>query len=120
MKNKYTKIANKLAHKSEHKFQLGCIIVKNNRVVGSGYNTTKTHTKSPQKYKTLHAEMAALFSAKYKEVRGGEAYVLRILKDGSHALAKPCSLCESMLKQAGIRKVHYTTDVPGLLKTEKY
>jgi deoxycytidylate deaminase len=120
MKKRFVRLAKKCATNSEHKFQLGCVIVKNNKVIGAGWNTTKTHTKSPQKYKTLHAEMSALFSAKKAPVKGAEAYVFRILKNGEYALAKPCPICENMLKLAGIKKVHYTTDSKGFICTEHY
>ena len=34
--------------------------------------------------------------------------VVRILRDHSLAMAKPCNSCEKLLKRAGIKRVHYS------------
>lgn len=53
----------------------------------------------------IHAELSALVRSKG---RVAELVVIRILRDGSYANAKPCSICEAALREAGVRKVYYT------------
>ena len=54
----------------------------------------------------LHAEIAALIKCRKKP---HTIIVSRFLKDGSMALAKPCPVCQLALKEAGVKKVCYTT-----------
>lgn len=54
----------------------------------------------------LHAEIAALVRC-----GGKKPYTIsieRYLKDGTPALAKPCSICERAIKAFGIKRVIYT------------
>ena len=54
---KYFKLAKKQSEKSTHyQHKLGCVIVKNNRVLGLGFNKLKSHPKSPHAYSFIHAE----------------------------------------------------------------
>lgn len=111
MKLRYFDLAKKLAVKSDHaKYQLGCVIVSKNKVLSLGFNQLKTHSKSPHKWKTLHAEIDALLGNSFEDLKGCEAYVYRQTKDGCRAMAKPCPVCELALKKAGIKKVYFTVD----------
>jgi len=53
---------------------------------------------------TAHAE--ARLSRKLG--RGGEAWVARIKRDGSLAMARPCRSCSSRLRASGARRVCYS------------
>lgn len=55
----------------------------------------------------IHAELSALVKSKGKV---NEIVVVRLLRDGSYANAKPCRICEAAIREAGIKKVYYTTD----------
>lgn len=110
MKTRYFDLAKKLSHKSEHKFKLGAVIVKGNRVMGIGYNSTKTHPKAKTRFKTLHAEHDALLDTGLNDVKGATAYVYRETKDGCPACAKPCPACQEIFKTAGIKKVYYSVE----------
>lgn len=111
MKSKFFKLAKKLSEKSDHhSHHLGCVIVNKNSVISVGFNQLKTHSKSPHKYKMLHAEISALLGNTYRELKGCTAYIYREHRSGEKALAKPCPSCEIALKEAGIKKVCYTTE----------
>lgn len=110
MKYRYFEVAERLAHKSIYKFRLGCVIVKGNRILGTGFNSTKTHPRSNDEFKTLHAETDALLSCNIGAAKGAVAYVYRITKDGKPAMSKCCESCEKMLKDAGIKRIYYTKE----------
>lgn len=108
---KHYLLAQKLASKSDHHtYKLGCVIFRNNNVIGVGFNKIKTHPKSPHKWKMIHAEFDALIGVQASDLRGSSVIVYRESKAGNIGLAKPCKSCEGLLFQVGIEKVYYTTD----------
>jgi deoxycytidylate deaminase len=114
------RLARKLSEKSEHKFQVGAVIVKGNKVLGIGFNKVKTSPQSIHPWRTRHAECDALISCGLENTVGATAYVYRLLKNGSGAMSKPCESCEKMLKTRGIKKVYYTSPVESGWETEDY
>lgn len=101
------KLANKLAHKSQHKHKLGAVLFKNNKILSVGFNQLKTHPKSTHPYKTIHAEMQAIFSCPVRSLNGASLYVCRVSSSGI-AMAKPCEHCEQLIRSTGIKQVYYT------------
>jgi deoxycytidylate deaminase len=111
MKIRYFDLAKKLTAKStHHSHAIGCVIVQKNRVVSVGWNEMKTHSKSLHAYKSRHAEFNAILNTPLEDLQRATAYVYRAHKDGSLALAKPCSSCLKTLQLAGIKKVCYSTE----------
>lgn len=55
----------------------------------------------------LHAEIAALVKCRKMP---HTLYVFRFLHDGQMGLAKPCPICQIALREAGVKKVVYTTE----------
>ena len=94
--------------KSPLRFKLGAAIIKRGKLLGFGYNSYKTHPKFGSKdgFKTLHAEGAALYSAKKlgNDVRGATMIIYRRGARNS----KPCEDCQKLIEEAGISKVIYT------------
>lgn len=45
-----------------------------------------------------------------KLTRGCDVFVVRVKKNGSAGLAKPCPACQRRLKRAGVRRVFYTVE----------
>lgn len=97
--------------------QMGAVIAKRRKILATGQNERKTHPMMKRFDDThlrlyLHAEIAAIIDAlkthSEKDLRGSEIYVARILKNGSQALAKPCSVCQKALDTYGITGVYYT------------
>lgn len=70
----------------------------------------KTHPKIDGAWKTLHAEAHALMGLSTKETNNCTVYVYRETKDGVPAMSKPCPLCETALREAGIKKVYYSVN----------
>lgn len=108
-KNKFFDLARKLSKKSTYCHQLGAVVAKKNKVVGLGFNNPyKTHPKSNNRFKTIHAELDAILGLAKEDLVGSTIYVYREHKDGSPANSKPCQYCQMLIKQAGIKKVCYT------------
>ena len=117
----YLGIALAVAKKSAClKKQYGAVIVKNDEIVSTGYNGNcrgEPHcikcskidcNKDEAEYstcKSVHAEMNAIISASRNEMLGATLY-LAGFENGKKLLnAKPCVICERMIKNAGISKV---------------
>lgn len=111
MKPRFFEIAKKLSRKSTYWHKLGAVIVYKNRLIGLGFNNpSKTHTRSNNFYKTIHAELSAIINAGQDSLEGCEIYVYREHADGSPALSKPCKCCRQIIESVGIKKIHYTTN----------
>jgi len=39
---------------------------------------------------------------------GSVVYVVRLLRNGIHAMAKPCGTCERILRARGVKRAYYT------------
>lgn len=102
-------LARQMSLRSTSQFRLGCVIVDKNKVVAKGWNDmNKTHPKTPDPWKTLHAEIHAIIGVSAKDLKGCVAYVYRETKNGDIASSKPCPVCEKALAKAGIKRVYYT------------
>jgi len=112
MKKQFFRLAKKSAQKSNSKFKLGAVVLdKKHRVLNFASNDmTKTHTKSKGWGGYIHAEFKTLLGLSIEETQGGSIYVYRELQDGSMAMSKPCSVCQEIIKQYGIKNVYYTTE----------
>lgn len=88
--------------------QVGCVLVKDDRVVSTGYNGTlpgapncdavacRAEHKGAKLCLTIHAEINAIQQARC-DLTGAEAYVTRM----------PCLSCALALILAGITKIYY-------------
>lgn len=107
---KYGKISELLASFSKDpKLKVGCLIVKNGRIVSTGYNGTlpghshkiiedeKGHTRN-----TVHAEQNALMNCSVNGISTKECEAIV-----SHF---PCEQCTKLLIMAGINKIHFVHD----------
>ena len=109
VKVKFFELAAKISQKAEHhSHKMSCVIIKKNRIVSVGWNAIKTSPKSLARFNMLHAEIKALLSNKFEDLKGCTAYIYRANKNGELALAKPCVGCFEALKLAGIIKICYT------------
>ena len=114
--------AKSVSELSDHRHKLGCVVVLGHRIISSGRNSkTKCHKVQAMMDKAMfgceslgpvHAEVDALLPLIRKKVDLSRAsiYVYREHKDGSPALAHPCSRCMKLIKECGIKRIHYTTD----------
>ena len=107
---------------SDHKHKLGCVVVLGHRIISSGHNSkSRCHALQArldkemfgcESFGPVHAEVAALIPLIKKRIDLSRAtiYVYREHKDGTPALAHPCSRCIGLIKQCGIKRIHYTTN----------
>jgi len=64
----------------------------------------------------IHAEVVALEQIDYGNRRGVTVISLRIRKDGSLAMAKPCPSCTRFMVKYGVKKVMYSTSDGTIVK----
>lgn len=108
---RFAVIALRLAAEAEHDVthQLCALVVSKNQVLSVGYNQPKTHPiSSDTAQQQLHAEMDALLRC--ENVEGAEIIVVRTKPSGKPGLAKPCDICQGILRRFGVRRVFYTID----------
>lgn len=114
--------AKSVSELSDHRHKLGCVVVLGHRIVSSGFNSkSRCHAIQARLDKEMfgcessgpmHAEVDALLPLIRKRIDLSRAslYVYREHKDGSTALAHPCSRCMKLIKSCGIKRIHFTTD----------
>lgn len=99
----------KVAETSRHRQRFGAVVAKGSRVISSGINSYKTHTKSTSPYRTTHAEFSAILRSN-KELTGATLYVVRLLATGELGLAKPCPDCRRFIEKMNLKKIIYSTE----------
>ena len=102
--------------------QYGAIIVKNAKIVSTGYNGAPRGVKdclemgvckreelnipSGERYelcRSVHAEANAIINASKEEMEGATIYIAGIdAKTGDECHGNPCMMCARMIKNAGI------------------
>lgn len=92
------RIATRMAKKSDHEhFRHGAVVLKNGRVLATGYNKG-----------VEHAEVNALKKVPLDKRKGCTVISVRITKTGLLSMAKPCANCAWFLKESGIKSVVWT------------
>ena len=126
MKSKFFEEAKKESHLSDYDgAHLGAVAVyKNKFILAKAHNTHKTNPTQfyynryriknkvdiLSKPARAHAEIQLYRKIRFLNVpfKDVTVYIYRELKDGSLAIAKPCSGCEKALLSLGIRVVCWT------------
>lgn len=108
------------SRKSELPIKVGaCLVV--GKSIYKAHNKDKTHTlfANPDVHVRLsmHAEINALIRAALK-AENGEIYVYRD-SNGRPALARPCEQCLPILRNAGVRRIFYSTNHFPFWKSEE-
>jgi dCMP deaminase len=111
MKEKYIKAHMRVAHEyanlsSANRLQVGCIVVKDNRIISIGYNgmptgwtnvcETEDNVTKPE---VLHAETNAIakLAGTYESGKDASLFVTH----------QPCLDCAKIIYQSGIKEVYY-------------
>ena len=101
---------------------VGAVLIYKPRIASSSCNSQRTHPLQQKLNKErfeeetpakLHAEVSCLLPLlgnKDIKWRDCELYVYREYKKGGLAMSRPCQSCQKLIKDLGIRIVHYTTD----------
>ena len=123
----YLDIALKVSERSTClRRQYGAVIVKNDEIISTGYNGSprgkvnccdtrecpRANTEHGTNYeicKSVHAEMNAIISAARKDMIDGTLY-LAGTENGKIIEATPCSICERLIKNAGLNEIIRTRE----------
>jgi cytidine deaminase len=104
------------AKASPSKKKVGAVLLNKNKVITTATNLESKSHPIQAKFAErvglgekiyLHAEIAALVKCK-EEV--DTILVARVNPQGKLRMAKPCPICQLALNEAGISKIHYTTN----------
>lgn len=119
----YFNTAKAVSELSNHpKQKLGAVVVYKHRIISFGSNSITKCDPIQSKLDSIkygvecpgkcHAETSALIPLIKNNVdcRGASIYVSRCHKDGTLAMARPCSSCEKLIRSLGIKKVYYTVN----------
>ena len=88
-----------------HRLQVGCLLVKNNRIISQGYNgflpgaEHKSVIRDNHEQATVHAEQNAITDCAKRGVSCNEAI--------AYITHYPCIICCRLLLAAGIKKIYY-------------
>lgn len=108
---KFENILRKLKSFSTHpQHKVSAIVVRGNRIFSTGFNKIQSHPRSNSYDNMLHAEVSALIGLDYKTTKGATIYVFREKKTGELGISKPCPNCEVAIRNAGIKKVIYSSE----------
>ena len=120
---KYFAKAKQIANESDYeKTHVGCIAVYQNKIIGSGCNSNKTHPiqKFYNQYRfssdsllpKIHAEINCINSIKSLDINFSKVklYIFRIRRDQPLGLSRPCPSCMAAIKDLGIKDIYYTTN----------
>lgn len=119
--NRFMSYAVAEAFKSDEPNRHGCIIVRGRKIISRGWNKSKTHPAAKNYHsKHFHAELSAIVAANEGDLEGSDLFVCRIYRrpDGQLGMSRPCKVCMGLIKEAGIRRVYYTTRF-GRIEIEK-
>lgn len=123
MKMKYFEYAKNIAEFSDANQKLGCILVYKGKVLGTGFNCSKTHPiqkiynkkRFPEEdvLHTIHAETHAISPLLHKssiDWNKVTLYTYRIKKNKPYGMSRPCASCMALIKKIGIKKICYSTE----------
>ena len=102
---------------------MACAIFNKKSIISIGVNKALSWKKDvPSKFKkwptSIHAEVDAIHKARKKNLKGCSLLVVRFLKDGNLAMAKPCNFCMSYINYVEISNICYSND-KGLIEEIK-
>lgn len=106
---RYIRMAEQAAMRSDCTVKHGAIIYRGGHPISSTCNRRVTHPESqrwsvdPKKLTTIHAEQRALILAQ-SQLKGATLVSVRL---NGNRCSKPCVMCASLMKEAGISHVIY-------------
>lgn len=116
---KILKKAIEVASKSDYYVKVGAVIFNGKKIISSGFNEIRYHSKLHPKFKTwhnsLHAEQKAIITSKHN-LKRYSILVIRVNNNGEMLLARPCRNCQKYLKYVGIKKVYYSNNNGSITK----
>ncbi len=86
-------------------FRIGAVAIRSDGVVVKSSNGP-----TPEPCRHSHAEAKLCRKIDY----GAIVYVIRLRRDGTIGMSKPCPDCEKILRTRKVKKVYYTTNNGGV------
>ena len=109
---------------------VGAIIVKDKRILTTGYNGAPSGLKHCLEVGCLREEMNIPSGERHELCRGIHAEQNAIIQAGYHGVSVkdavlfctnlPCSICAKMIINAGIIKIYYETGYADLMSQEMF
>lgn len=113
---RYIDMAIQIASQNDQRFRLAAVAVnRQGKVCAIGVNSSKTHPRQARLAKQyghqdqigLHAELCALIKSREKI---HSLIVIRLLRNGKTANAKPCPICSEAIRIAGVKNVVFSNE----------
>lgn len=91
-------------------FRVGALLLENNRILAARHNSLKTHPALAKytNWPFQHAESSCAIHHGLDHCRGLSLVCVRVLRDDSLTMARPCAACQSLLSDVGVKEVWYT------------
>lgn len=100
-------ICRALAAKSPLTHKHGCVVVKDRKIIATGFNDKPTNKSK----NSIHAEIAALRKVKHLVDHTCTMYVVRQGPTAcNYKYSKPCATCADMIQKFKIRTVFYSVN----------
>ena len=98
----------KAAKQSEfYAHRVGAVIFKGSALISTGFNKHKTHPECL--CFTQHAEFNALLRCKQRDdLHNLTMYVARLTRTDYISYSRPCSNCQIVIAEAGLKRVYYS------------
>jgi deoxycytidylate deaminase len=103
----------KYTFESDHRIPMAALIAHGSRQIKHGVNAAKSHPRQKVYYnpfRNIHAELDAIIGLPKEALDGATIYICRRLTNGDVGLAKPCYVCEEVIKSVGIKKIVYSVN----------
>lgn len=107
-------LARTIAKTSKAHYKHGALLVNGGSIINLAVNSDEYCRFSSRFNKnsfypaSRHAEIAACLNQPASATGGATLYVVRVRKDGSLGMSKPCEVCQGAMEFLGIRKVYYS------------
>lgn len=86
--------------------KMGAALFKGSILLALGWNTMR-HSHPRSESPSLHAEHRCLIKRQHYDEKNLVMYVYRGLANGEPGCSKPCPNCVFLMKEAGVKSVHY-------------
>ena len=86
-----------------HQHKLGAVLFKSGKPIASSHN-----------FDHVHAEHAVLNQAWRSDIAGTTLLVIRVRKNGTLGMSRPCHLCMLRIIQAGVKRVIFSNQAGNL------
>jgi len=116
---------------THHDHRHGAVLIKGGSILATGHNQSdfSKHAGLHRDFTeysigSLHAEIAVLRGLSKNTTQGSVVYVVRLGKKcNKFKMSRPCMMCMSALRDAGIKRVIFTvyeTNIASITPRERY